>query len=75
MPRSSSSSAPTHVSFITLSYNIFYIVAEDKVAQKKSLRNQFNYQERSSQTFNLPIRTKGIKTEPPMRSVFSVEAT
>ena len=44
-------------------------------AIKKSLRNQFNYQERSSQTFNLPLRHKGIKTDPPVCSTFSVETT
>lgn len=38
---------------------------DDKNAQKRSLRNQFNYQERASQTFNLPIREKGMKTNPP----------
>lgn len=37
----------------------------DNKAQKKSLRNQFNFQERSSQTFNMPIKSKGIKTTPP----------
>ena len=47
----------------------------NKRALKKSLRNQFNYQERSSQTFNLPIRHKGIKTDPPVCSTFSVETT
>lgn len=48
---------------------------DDKQAQKRSLRNQFNYQERAFQTFNLPIREKGMKTDPPQRSVFSVEST
>ena len=43
--------------------------------RKKSLRNMFNYQERTSQTFNLPIRERGIKTDPPQTSVFSVETT
>jgi dynein intermediate chain 1 len=43
--------------------------------RKKSLRNMFNYQERTSQTFNLPIREKGIKTDPPQTSVFSIETT
>lgn len=44
-------------------------------AQKKSLRNQFNFQERTAQTFNLPIRHKGIKTDPPVCSNFSMEST
>ena len=44
-------------------------------AQKKSLRNQFNFQERASQTFNLPLREKGIKTDPPQCSNFSLETT
>lgn len=44
-------------------------------AQKKSLRNQFNFQERTCQTFNLPTRHKGIKTDPPVCSNFSMEST
>jgi len=48
---------------------------KDEAAKKKSLRNQFFYQERTSQTFNLPIREKGIKTDPPRTSTFSVETT
>ena len=48
---------------------------DDEVALKKSLRNQFNFQERSSQTFNLPLRTKGMKTDPPIMSNFSLETT
>lgn len=44
-------------------------------AQKKSLRNQFNFQERAAQTFNLPLREKGMKTDPPQCSVFSLETT
>lgn len=48
---------------------------DDPVAQKKALRNQFNYQERASQTFNLPIREKGMKTAPPVCSTYSVETT
>lgn len=47
----------------------------DEHAIKKSLRNQFNFQERSSQTFNLPMRHKGIKTDPPVMSNFSLETT
>jgi len=43
--------------------------------QKKSLRNMFNYQERTSQTFNLPLRERGIKTDPPQTSIFSIETT
>ena len=47
----------------------------DPRATKKSLRNQFNYQTRCSQTFNMPIREKGFKTDPPQTSTFSVETT
>jgi len=47
----------------------------DEYAIKKSLRNQFNFQERSSQTFNLPVRTRGIKTDPPIMSTYSLETT
>jgi len=48
---------------------------KDEGARKKSLRNQFFYQERTSQTFNLPVREKGIKTDPPQTSTFSMETT
>jgi dynein intermediate chain 1 len=51
------------------------IVEGNDRAQKKSLRNQFNFQERASQTFNLPLREKGIKTDPPQCSTFSLETT
>ena len=47
----------------------------DPIATKKSLRNQFNYQTRSSQTFNMPIRQKGFKTDPPQTSTYSQETT
>lgn len=47
----------------------------DEFSMKKSLRNQFNFQERSSQTFNMPLRTKGMKTDPPVLSNFSLETT
>jgi len=60
---------------ITEAYGNEPFEGQDESTQKKSLRNQFNYQERASQTFNLPIRSKGIKTEPPILSNFSVETT
>jgi len=43
--------------------------------QKKSLRNMFNYQERTSQTPLVVYRERGIKTDPPQTSVFSKETT
>jgi len=48
---------------------------EDEKSKKRSIRNTFNFQERSSQTFNLPIRHKGMKTDPPVCSNFSLETT
>jgi len=48
---------------------------KDENVKKKSLRNQFFYQERTSQTYNDPIRERGIKTDPPETSTFSVETT
>ena len=42
---------------------------------KKSLRNQFIYQERSSQSFNLPVREKGMKTQPPVCTTFTTSLT
>lgn len=52
-----------------------YRLDEDMTAQKKSLRNQFNFQERASQTFNMPLREKGMKTDPPQCEVLSLETT
>lgn len=43
--------------------------------QKKSLRNMFNYQERTSQTPVIVYKERGIKTDPPQTSIFSVETT
>ena len=37
-----------------------------------SLRNTFNYQDRGCQTFNLPIRERGIKTDPPQLSLIHI---
>ena len=43
--------------------------------QKRSLRNMFNYQERTSQTPYIIYKERGIKTAPPKTSIFSVETT
>lgn len=43
--------------------------------KKTSLRNTFNFQARACQTFNLPLRERGIKTDPPQCSKFSKETT
>jgi hypothetical protein len=45
------------------------------MVQKRSLRNQFNFQERSVQTFNLPLKERGIKTDPPSLDRFTRETT
>ena len=49
--------------------------SEDGTAPQTRLRNQFNFSERASQTFNNPPRERGIFTEPPPRSDFSATAT
>lgn len=43
-------------------------------AKKEALRNQFNFSERASQTFNNPYRERGTETEPPPRQTFSATA-
>lgn len=43
--------------------------------EKKVLRNQFNFSERASQTFNQTIKERGAQTEPPPRAVFGATAT
>lgn len=45
-----------------------------KPAKKEALRNQFNYSERASQTFNNPYRQRGTATDPPPRLTFSANA-
>lgn len=40
----------------------------------KKLRNQFNFSERASQTYNNPSRDRGTMTEPPPRVNFSAVA-
>eukprot|EP00040_Diaphanoeca_grandis_P013348 m.67440 g.67440 ORF g.67440 m.67440 type:complete len:733 (-) comp23813_c0_seq2:225-2423(-) len=42
---------------------------------KKLLRNQFNFSERASQTFNATTKERGIMTVPPPRSNFSSSCT
>ena len=51
------------------------IIDDGEEEQKKSLRNMFNYQERTSQTPLVVYRERGIKTDPPQTSVFSKETT
>merc|ERR1719199_1631665 len=43
-------------------------VGEEPV--KNTLRNQFNFSERASQTFNPVLRERGISTEPPPTTGF-----
>jgi len=42
---------------------------------KKLLRNQFNFSERASQTFNATTKGRGMMTVPPPRSNFSCSCT
>jgi len=43
---------------------------EDEKAVPNTLRNQFNFSERASQTFNQVVRERGWTTEPPPTSQF-----
>lgn len=57
-------------------YAIYRLDGEDQKQEKEtSIRNTFNYQARGCQTFNLPLRERGIKTDPPQCSKFSLETT
>ena len=42
-----------------------------KTAGEKQLKNQFNFSERASQTYNNPARERSTMTEPPPRANFS----
>merc|ERR1712154_125105 len=49
--------------------------AERKRNKKEVLiKNQFNFSERASQTFNEPLRDREVQTEPAPKSVFSQNA-
>jgi dynein intermediate chain 1 len=57
-------------------YASYRLEGDESMREKKtSLRNTFNYQARACQTFNLPLRERGIKTDPPQCSKFSLETT
>lgn len=47
----------------------------DHNTQLRTLRNQFNYAERVSQTMCLPVKEIGISTEPPPTHSFSATVT
>jgi len=47
----------------------------DGLAEKKVLRNQFNYSERASQTFQQTIKERSAQTEAPPRGNFGATAT
>ena len=38
------------------------------------IKNQFNYSERASQTFNNPLRSRGVRTSPPPVTQYSGQA-
>jgi len=51
--------------------------SDNKSSQKKNevlVKNQFNFSERASQTFNEPQRDRNVQTEPAPKSVFSQNA-
>lgn len=39
------------------------------------IKNQFNYSDRASQTFNNPLKSRGMHTEPPPKTQFSEQVT
>jgi len=48
---------------------------EEVVEEPKVLRNQFNFSERASQTFNYTTKERHVATEPPPRSNFKGSCT
>ena len=42
---------------------------------EESGKNQFNYSERAAQTFNNPLRERGVSTEPPPVITFGATLT
>eukprot|EP00753_Platysulcus_tardus_P002773 PLAT11886.1.p2 GENE.PLAT11886.1~~PLAT11886.1.p2 ORF type:complete len:677 (+),score=331.33 PLAT11886.1:185-2032(+) len=49
--------------------------AGDELGIAEGGKNQFNYNERASQTFNNPMRERGVETEPPPVAVFAHNTT
>ena len=47
----------------------------DHATLLKSLRNQFNYSERTSQTYTCTVKERGVSTEPPPILSFAVTVT
>ncbi|CAD7973014.1 unnamed protein product [Amoebophrya sp. A120] len=48
---------------------------EGEEAKKNTLRNQFNFSERASQTYNEVMRTRTIATQPPLCKSFAESVT
>jgi dynein intermediate chain 1 len=48
---------------------------KSKGAGEKQLKNQFNFSDRASQTYNNPMRERSTMTEPPPRINFASNAT
>lgn len=51
------------------------VAAESSSQSPQKLRNQFNFSERASQSFNYTQKEKGSMTEPTARATFSANAT
>merc|ERR1712154_308334 len=50
---------------------------DDKKEEEKEeilVKNQFNFSDRASQTFNEPLRDREVQTEPAPKSIFSQNA-
>lgn len=45
------------------------------VLDDRALKNQFNFSERASQTFNNPLRDREVSTEPPPTTEFAANVT
>jgi len=48
---------------------------DEETAPKILVKNQFNFSDRASQTFNEPQRDRSVQTEPAPKSVFSQNAS
>eukprot|EP00804_Cyclotella_cryptica_P017007 CCRYP_003267-RA/>CCRYP_003267-RA protein AED:0.31 eAED:0.31 QI:634/1/1/1/0.33/0/4/1214/565 len=46
-----------------------------KTMKTDHIKNQFNYSDRASQTFNNPLKSRGVHTEPPPKTQFSEQVT
>ncbi len=68
------SDASTNTTLQSSSYGSMSTDTNDLESSTKPLRNQFNFSERATQTFNQPMKDRSVMSEPPPSKEFSANA-